>query len=56
MRRKQQTRREKMSEQEKEVRSEKAVDRLDERFMANEMEQEEYDFLYQELVKKFEMV
>lgn len=56
MRRKQQTRREKMSEQEKEVRFEKAVDRLDERFMANEMEQEEYDFLYQELVKKFEMV
>lgn len=45
-----------MSEQEKEVRFEKAVDRLDERFMANEMEQEEYDFLYQELVKKFEMM
>jgi len=44
-----------MSEQEKEVRFENAVNRLDERFMANEMEQEEYEFLYQELVKKFVM-
>jgi len=45
----------KMSEQEKEVRFEKAVDRLDEKFMANEIRQEDYDFLYRELVKKFEM-
>lgn len=44
-----------MSEQEKEVRFEKAVDRLDEKFMANEIRQEDYDFLYRELVKKFEM-
>ena len=42
-----------MNEQNNEVRFENAVNRLDERFMANEMEQEEYDFLYQELVKKF---
>ena len=42
-----------MSEQEKEVRFEKAVDRLDERFMENEMTQEDYDFLYSELKKKF---
>lgn len=58
MGRKQQTRREKMSEQEKEVRFEKAVDRLDEKFAlysVNEMTQEEYDWLYKELVKKFEM-
>jgi len=44
-----------MSEQEKEVRFEKAVDRLDDKLMANEIRQEDYDFLYQELVKKFEM-
>ena len=56
MRRKQQTRRKKMSEQEKEVRFEKAVDRLDEKFMANEMNQEDYDFLYEQLKKKFELV
>lgn len=45
-----------MNEQNKEVRFEKAVDRLDKRFMASEMSQEEYDFLYQELKKKFEYV
>lgn len=45
-----------MSEQEKEVRFEKAVDRLDEKFMSNEIRQEDYDFLYQELKKKFELV
>lgn len=45
-----------MSEQEKEVRFEKAVDRLDEKFMANEMNQEDYDFLYEQLKKKFELV
>jgi hypothetical protein len=44
-----------MSEQEKEVRFEKAVDRLDDKLMANEIRQEDYDFLYRELVKKFEM-
>jgi hypothetical protein len=45
-----------MSEQEKEVRFEKAVDRLDDKLMANEIRQEDYDFLYRELVKKFELV
>jgi hypothetical protein len=45
-----------MSEQEKEVRFENAVNRLDERFMANEMNQEDYDFLYEQLKKKFELV
>jgi hypothetical protein len=44
-----------MSEQEKEVRFEKAVDRFDDKLMANEIRQEDYDFLYRELVKKFEM-
>jgi hypothetical protein len=44
-----------MSEQEKEVRFEKAVNRLDDKLMANEIRQEDYDFLYRELVKKFEM-
>ena len=53
MRRKQQTKEKEMNEQKNEVRFENAVNRLDERFMANEIEQEEYDFLYQELVKKF---
>jgi hypothetical protein len=42
-----------MNEQEKEIRFENAVNRLDERFMANEMGQEDYDFLYAELKKKF---
>ena len=42
-----------MSEQEKEVRFENAVNRLDERFMANEMGPEDYAFLYAELKKKF---
>ena len=46
----------KMNEQEKEVRFENAVNRLDERFMANEMNQEDYDFLYEQLKKKFELV
>jgi len=45
-----------MNEQEKEVRFEKAVDRLDDKLMANEIRQEDYDFLYRELVKKFELV
>ena len=45
----------KMNEQEKEVRFENAVNRLDERFMANEMNQEDYDFLYEQLKKKFEL-
>jgi uncharacterized membrane protein len=45
-----------MSEQEKEVRFENAVNRLNERFMANEMNQEDYDFLYEQLKKKFELV
>jgi len=64
MRRKQQTRREKMNEQQEkelaewrnEVRFLNAVNRLDERFMANEMNQEDYDFLYEQLKKKFELV
>jgi len=45
-----------MSEQDKEIRFENAVNRLDERFMANEMNQEDYDFLYEQLKKKFELV
>jgi hypothetical protein len=64
MRRKQQTRREKMNEQQEkelaewrnEVRFLNAVIRLEERFMANEMNQEDYDFLYEQLKKKFELV
>lgn len=42
-----------MSEQDKEIRFENAVNRLDKLFMKSEMNQEEYDFLYAELKKKF---
>jgi hypothetical protein len=57
MRRKQQTRREKMSDLErKEINFENAVNRLDKRFMTSLMTQEDYDFLYAELKKKFELV
>jgi hypothetical protein len=42
-----------LAEWRSEVRFLNAVNRLDERFMANEMGQEDYDFLYAELKKKF---
>lgn len=43
-----------MSENEKEIRFENAVNRLDKKFMTTEMTQDEYDFLYSELKKIFE--
>lgn len=43
----------KMNEQEKEVRFENAVNRLDKLFLTSFMTQEDYDFLYAELKKKF---
>ena len=39
-----------------EVRFLNAVNRLDKRFMTSLMTQEDYDFLYAELKKKFELV
>jgi Zn-dependent oligopeptidase len=45
-----------LAEWRNEVRFLNAVNRLDERFMANEMNQEDYDFLYEQLKKKFELV
>lgn len=45
-----------MSEQDKEIRFENAVNRLDKKFVTSLMTQEDYDFLYAELKKKFELV
>jgi hypothetical protein len=43
----------KMSEQEKEIQFERAVDKLDRTFMKSDMREEEYYLLYKQLKEKF---